>query len=112
MYLIKDLEMLGIHPTLIQIWDDLDAIAGPGMITSAYRPGDPGVHGHFRGLDRRCRNKALGNAMKEYINSRWIYDPDRPDMQVAVAHETVDKETGKKKGFHIHLQAHNNTRRR
>jgi len=112
MKLIKNYEILGLDPLLIQILEDVDQIAGEGIITSAYRPGDAGVHGFFRGADRRCRNKALGNAIKDYVNRGYEYDPDREEMTCAMYHETIDKKTGRKKGFHLHFQVHRNSRRR
>ena len=39
------------------------------------------------------------------INARWIYDPARPHMKVAVLHNSGQ-------GRHIHLQSHPATRRR
>ena len=108
MYLVKDLETLNVHSTLIEIWDEVDYIAGAGTITSAYRPGDTGVHGQqpVRGLDRRCRDAAIGNAIKQYVNARWEYDPDRPDLLCCIFHKCD------KYGWHLHLQTHIHTRRR
>ena len=108
MYLVKSLEVLNLHPILVEIVEDLEYIAGPGLYTSAYRPGDDGPHGTIpvRGIDRRCRNAALGNAIKQYLNNNWEYDSDRPDMVVCLFHK-VDKY-----GWHLHIQCHSNTRRR
>ena len=108
MKLIKDYTVLNLDPTLIAINEDIDAIGGEGVITSAHRPGDPGVHGQLpcRGLDRRCRNAGLGNAIKQYINRRWEYDPDRPEMEVCIFHKCDEY------GWHLHTQTHKNTRRR
>lgn len=108
MYLVKILDVLNLHPTLAEIVLELDAIAGPGLITSAYRPGDSGVHGQMpvRGIDRRCRNAAIGNAMKEWINRKWEYDPERPHLECCIFHKCEQY------GWHLHIQAHENTRRR
>ena len=108
MYLVKDLKVLNLHSILEEIVIELEAVAGPGLYTSAYRPGDEGVHGQMpvRGIDRRCRNAAIGNAIKEWINRKWEYDPDRPDMSCCIFHK-VDEY-----GWHLHIQCHQNTRRR
>jgi len=101
---IKDLGVLNLHPKLIPIVEDVMYMSGLTMITSAYRPGDEGVHGQMlvRGLDLRCHNVTFGKQIEEDINSKWTYDPDRPLMEVCVAH-------GEGENFHIHLQVHRNT---
>ena len=43
--------------------------------------------------------------IKDLINNRWEYDPERPHKQVAIIHNTG-------KGIHFHIQTHPNTRRR
>ena len=104
---IKDLEVLNLHPKLIPIVETVMAIYDLTMITSAYRPGDEGVHGQMpvRGLDLRCQDKPLAGKIETDINSIWMYDPDRPDMKVCVAHDVGQ-------GFHLHLQVHRNTTKR
>lgn len=108
MYLIKNLKVLNLHPILEEMILELDAVAGPGLCTSAYRPGDTGVHGQMpvRGYDRRCRNAAMGNAIKQWINHKWEYDPERPDKECCIFHK-LDAY-----GWHLHCQVHPNTRRR
>jgi len=108
MYLIKSLNVLNLHPILAEIVTELEAVAGPGLYTSAYRPGDPGVHGQMpvRGIDRRCRNAAIGNAIKQWVNFKWEYDHERPDKECCIFHK-VDHY-----GWHLHIQCHSNTRRR
>ena len=73
--------------------------------TSTYRIGDPGVHGTLpvRGIDLRCRNRKIGEAIAKLINSYWEYDKKRPEKQCALYHG---------KAPHLHLQVHPNTRRR
>ena len=107
-FLVKNLEVLNVHPTLIEIWDEVDHISGPGVITSAYRPGDEGVHGQItvRGIDRRCRDAAIGNAIKQYVNGRWEYDPDRSHLECCIFHKCD------RYGWHLHFQVHPNTVRR
>jgi len=108
MYLVKNLETLNLHPILIEIVNDLEEVAGPGLYTSAYRPGDDGVHGMIpvRGIDRRCRDSAIGNACKQYLNRKWVYDSDRPEMDVCIFHKISSY------GWHLHMQCHPNTRRK
>ena len=73
--------------------------------TSSYRTGDGGVHGTLplRGIDLRCRNQAVGEAIVKLINEHWSYDFERPALMVAVLH-------GVGRNLHIHIQVHNNTR--
>jgi hypothetical protein len=108
MKIIKSYKVLNLHPTLIEILEDVDYMGGNGTITSAYRPADPGVHGQqpVRGVDRRCRNAAIGNAVKQHINGIWEYDPDRPHLECSVFHKCENY------GWHLHLQCHNRTQRR
>ena len=108
MYLVKNLAVLNLHPILAEMIRELEVIAGPGLYTSVYRPGDSGVHGQMpvRGIDRRCRNAAIGNAIKEWINRKWIYDLDRPDMLCCIFHKCDEH------GWHLHIQCHPNTVRR
>lgn len=73
-------------------------------ITSAFRHGDKGVHGVGRGLDFRSREMTEDqiNQICFDINSRWQYDPDRPEKVCLLFHDTG-------KGPHLHLQVHPNT---
>ena len=75
--------------------------------TSNFRPGDSGVHGHGRGWDLQCTYDAFGQFIEVFINSRWQYDPSRPDMKCCMYHRNRGSE-----GKHIHIQTHPNTRRR
>lgn len=72
--------------------------------TSGYRPGDKGVHGAIpcRGRDLRCRDAFVGQAVCDFINRSWTYDPDRPELKVALYH-------GEGMNAHIHLQVHPHT---
>jgi len=101
---IKDLEVLNLYPKLIPIVKDVMEFSGLNMITSAYRPGDEGVHGQMpvRGIDLRCFDRQTAKIVEENTNEKWVYDPDRPSMQVCIAHDTGQ-------GFHLHLQCHRNT---
>jgi len=102
MILAKNYQILNLDPVLIEILEAMDEQFGPGLCTSAYRPGDKGVHGTLpcRGYDRRCRDQGTGNYIAYWVNKQWIYDPERPDKQCAIWHDN-----------HLHLQAHPNTRK-
>jgi len=73
-------------------------------ITSLYRMDDNGVHGtlKLRGIDYRMRSRIIGKAAEKYINDRWIYDPNRPEMKCAVLHDAGN-------GLHLHTQVSNYT---
>lgn len=75
-------------------------------ITSQYRIDDTGVHGTLplRGTDTSCRVQSIGDAIAEYVNKRWQYDPARPEMKVCRCHKTI---AGK---LHLHWQVHDNTK--
>lgn len=102
---VKNLAVVNLDPMLIEVAEWVKAQFGLEMITSAYRPGDPGVHGYFRGLDLRCRARERGKAIAAAINEEFIYDPDRPWMKVAIYHDVG-------KGVHLHLQVCDQTIRR
>lgn len=94
-----------LHPTLRKVLSWLEFETGFEFTnTSNYRPGDNGVHGQIpvRGWDIRCRNRVLGQCIVDLINGEWVYDPNRPFKQVAIAH-------GKDSNYHIHIQVHPNT---
>ena len=76
-------------------------------VTSLYRINDKGVHGTLplRGIDLRCRESGFGKMIEDYVNKKWIYDPDRPDMKSCMFHDIGQ-------GAHIHLQVHPHTRKR
>lgn len=93
-----------IHPTLRQIFHDLEQFIGELTITGLYRIGDNGVHGQLplRGIDVRCTTEATGGMCEEYLNNLWSYDPARPGMKCCIWHDVGQ-------GAHIHLQCHPNT---
>ena len=74
------------------------------LITSAWRMGDPGIHGviPLRAID--IRSTGFNNAVDTVndINDNFIYDPDRPEMKVAIYHNVG-------RGWHIHIQVHPKT---
>ena len=102
---IKDLSVLDLSPTLVEILDAVQKRWGCAVITSAYRRGDKGVHGctPCRGVDLRACD-ALGPDAANWVNEQWEYDPDRPEMVCAIYHNAGS-------GWHLHLQVHPNTRR-
>ena len=72
-------------------------------ITSAYRPGDKGVHGQdpLRGVDIRSSGFDA-KSIVDKINNHWQYDSKRPKMMCAILHNVGS-------GEHIHLQVHDST---
>lgn len=100
---VEQLQFLHFHLRAVLRW----VASKFGMcfvITSLYRMDDNGVHGQLpcRGADLRCYDKDIANEICSKVNAHWKYDPSRPNVQVALAHNTG-------KGFHIHLQVHPNT---
>lgn len=80
-------------------------------LTSIYRTpaedlalGGSGVHVAWRAVDARDSDQvpAAITDVTNYINSRWVYDPQRPTMKVCFSdpHGT---------GPHMHFQSHPNT---
>jgi hypothetical protein len=100
------------HPKLVEVvMDTIHLIHEKGLgacCTSAYRPGDKGVHGTDpgRGFDLRTWDAPdeVWYDICETINSAWQYDPLRPHMKVAMYHDIG-------RGPHLHLQVHNATRK-
>ena len=78
------------------------------IITSGIRDGKDdnplSVHYHGRGADARSWSVTKNEAEKvrDAINDRWVYDPDRPDMVVCMIHDAGS-------GEHFHFQVHPNT---
>lgn len=104
MFHIKDLDILNLDPNLQAVVLAVEDRFGLDIVTSAFRPGDKGVHGQMplRGLDLRCRDKLVGNHVAGWVNRRWQYDPDRPEKMCAMCHDTG-------RGLHLHFQSHSRT---
>jgi len=105
MYAIDLNQLEFFHPNLRAVLRWIETRFGfLFIITSLYRIGDPGVHGTLplRAVDLRCRSQILGKGIAETINKHWKYDPDRPEMLVAIFHDTG-------RGYHLHIQVHPNT---
>lgn len=66
-----------------------------------------GIHVDWRAVDVRTRGQRqpVINDVTRFINSKWVYDPTRPNMKVCFAepHGT---------GPHGHYQVHPRTKRR
>ena len=78
------------------------------MITESFRPQrhPNDLHGTdpVRALDLRYwfYSPELAHEIAEHINKRFIYDPSRPEMKVAIIHNTGS-------GMHFHIQVCNFT---
>lgn len=92
------------HSTLVELFVWVTCMLHEVVVTNAYRPGDPGVHGQCRALDIRSWIYGNPQAVVDKINSEWVYDSSRPEMKVAILHDVGS-------GMHIHLQAHDATKR-
>ena len=113
--IVKNIEVLiglmerRFAPLLITIISEVAKEFGI-LITESYRKKRHrnDLHGTIpvRALDLRywCYSEDLAYKIEHWINSRWVYDPDRPKMVVARIHKT-------KTGFiHFHVQICGNTR--
>ena len=108
MFRLKHLRVLNADPLLQEIVLSVATEFDMWTITSGYRPHSEGsVHSTqpLRGLDLRCRNAALGKLVKQWVNKRWAYDPERPWKKCARFHDAGS-------GWHLHFQVHPNTLRR
>jgi len=101
----EDLEF--IHPKMKKLLAYIYDQFGFQTITSLYRIGDKGVHGQLplRGVDLRIGRWHSEDRIERTINEAWIYDPERPEMRVAIYHNVG-------LGAHLHLQVHDKTERR
>lgn len=111
---IKDKKVLSAlmnrlyHPILIDIVSDVADKFGI-VITEAYRdqkhPND--LHGTYpvRAIDLRSWIYELPEIVENYINNKWIYDPKRSAMKVAILHDSGQ-------GVHFHIQVYPNTCKR
>ena len=104
MFRIKNLGVLNLDAALEGIVEAVRVRFGLDVVTSAYRPGDEGVHGTtpLRGLDMRCRDIYVGTYIANWVNEWWVYDPERPSKKCAICHDTGS-------GVHLHFQVHPRT---
>lgn len=105
MWILKNLNILNLDDKLEAILVDLVRIFGPLRITSAFRPGDEGVHGEeeLRGIDLECPDKIIGMRIEGVMEKRWQYDWTRPGKKCVIWHDVG-------KGPHLHCQSHPNTK--
>lgn len=81
------------------------------VMTESFRPsrhpGDVHSTDPVRALDirSRCYDGDLAGKIRDDINARWQYDPNRPHMQCAIIHDVG-------MGIHFHIQVHPNTRKK
>lgn len=101
---LKNLDVLNLEPMLQEIAEAVYERFGLDVVTSAFRPGDEGVHGTtpLRGIDFRCRDKFIGQHIAIWVNMRYRYDPDRIEKQCCICHDAG-------KGLHLHFQSHPDT---
>lgn len=106
MYFVEFSDIGFFHPKLVAMMSDLTQEFGHQTITSLYRQ-DGGVHQSIplRAVDLRCYNMRVGEEIERWMNVRWVYDPTRLGFDVCLYHDTGH-------GIHLHLQAHDYTKRR
>lgn len=107
MYRIDVKQIRSYHVKLRELLLWLEKYTGVGFtITSPHRIGDKGVHGTLplRAVDLRMRCMDWGTRLEEIINFMWVYDGQRPEIDVAMCH-------GEGSNLHLHLQVHDNTLR-
>lgn len=97
------------HPKLFDVLEWLSTwFPGPMVITSWWRPDDPGIHGIFpcRAVDLRSSHLPAVSAghVADAINVAWDYGWHRPSKNVCVLHDIGQ-------GQHFHIQASDETRR-
>lgn len=90
---------------LLRTAEENDAL----YIGKGYHPGThlDGVHVRGRGADIRSRDvdpEAL-EGIVGYLNERYIYDPERPTLKVALLEDGISAGSG----AHLHLQVHPRT---
>ena len=111
---VKDIDVLTellagpYHTKLVDVLRWLESLyPGRMTITSGYRKHDTGIHGTIpcRAIDLRSRNYTNPRKIEEHINETYIYDPERPELRVAVIHDSGQ-------GTHLHLQTCARTIRR
>ena len=98
-----------INPILREMALSVEARFGVEFtITSLYRiPKDTPSSTHevlpLRAIDLRCHDHDLGEAIENYVNSIYQYDPNRTGKKCCMYHSVGNS------GYHIHLQVHPNT---
>lgn len=97
-------QIMMLHPILRIILLDVEENCGPLRITSLRRT-TPGVHNTnpLRAVDISCKAEQPGKGIEAYINEKWEYDKQRPELKVCLWHGEVK---------HLHIQVHYNTKRK
>lgn len=94
------------HPKLIEVLTWLSENFQTIVITEGWREqlhvGDIHTTEPLRAFDIRSYVFKEPKLIEEKINKRWIYDPIRPEKQVAWLHDTGQ-------GMHFHVQVHPRT---
>ena len=98
------------HPVLIEIIIWLACQYGLVMTESfrvARHSGDVHSTDPVRAVDirSRCYDGNLAGKIRDEINDKWQYDPNRPRMRCALIHDVG-------LGVHFHIQVHPNTTER
>ena len=98
------------HPLLIRIIADVAKQHGI-VLTEAWREPPRHIndlHARGRAIDLRswCYPDKLAYEIRHQINTRWEYDPQRPEKDCAIIHKVNGG------ALHFHIQVHPNTRRR
>lgn len=99
------------HPILVAATTYILKTYG-GVITESYRdplhPNDLHSTQPVRAIDLRshCYPPEVAGHIANDVNSKWCYDPQRPEKLVALLHSV------KGGAFHFHIQVHPNTVRR
>lgn len=105
---LKVLLSKNYHPLLIELILDIYSVVSEVVVTEGWREGG-GVHSTdpCRGIDLRSwiYTPDKQKKIESYINSKWTYDPNRPDMKCLILH-------GDRGQRHIHVQVHPNTVKR
>lgn len=105
---LKGLLLPEFHPRLVEVVEWVIGRWEKIFITCGYEARNyASVHSVIpvRGLDCRSSIYPDPKAVVKEINQHWAYDPARPEMAVAILHDTG-------RGMHIHLQATATTQER
>ena len=103
---LRSLLIKGWNPILIDVLIWLEGKYPKHLLlTQGYEDRDyPSTHSvdPLRAFDIRSTVFDKPQEIVDYINSIWIYDPDRLVKKVAIFHDVG-------RGQHIHIQVHENT---
>ena len=102
MKVLRSLFVKAWHPTLISLllWMVVRYSKDKILFTQGYEKRDyPSLHDidPLRAFDLRSSLFEDPEAVVAEVNSCWVYDRDRPDMKVAIYHDTG-------RDIHLHFQ--------